>query len=99
MNANCYIAKRLNGAWAGVSLGRYIIFSNDVHLSLDALKHEYGHTLQSKKLGWLYLIVIGLPSFIGNLYDRVAHRNWSSTARYKWYYEDKLQYKSEIPNR
>ena len=26
--------------------------------------HEFGHTLQSKKLGWLYLFVIGLPSII-----------------------------------
>ena len=26
--------------------------------------HEYGHTLQSKKLGPLYLLVIGLPSLI-----------------------------------
>ncbi len=30
----------------------------------DYLLHEYGHTLQSRKLGWLYLFVIGLPSII-----------------------------------
>lgn len=28
------------------------------------VKHEYGHTIQSKMLGPLYLIVIGLPSFL-----------------------------------
>lgn len=28
------------------------------------IKHEYGHTIQSKYLGPLYLIVIGLPSLI-----------------------------------
>ena len=30
------------------------------------IKHEYGHTIQSKYLGWFYLIVIGLPSLIWN---------------------------------
>ena len=28
------------------------------------VKHEYGHTIQSKMLGPLYLIVIGLPSLL-----------------------------------
>ena len=28
------------------------------------LAHEYGHTVQSRKLGPLYLIVVGLPSLI-----------------------------------
>lgn len=28
------------------------------------IKHEYGHFKQSLILGWLYLLVIGLPSFI-----------------------------------
>ena len=26
--------------------------------------HEFGHTLQSQKLGWLYLFIIGIPSII-----------------------------------
>jgi hypothetical protein len=28
------------------------------------IKHEYGHTLQSKMLGWLYLPIICVPSLI-----------------------------------
>ena len=28
------------------------------------VKHEYGHTIQSKMLGPIYLIVIGIPSFL-----------------------------------
>ena len=28
------------------------------------IAHEYGHTRQSLKLGVLYLVVIGLPSFM-----------------------------------
>ena len=46
----------------GISLGRYIVlnqFSSEL-----TLKHEYGHCLQSRRLGWLYLIVIGMPSII-----------------------------------
>ena len=30
----------------------------------DYIKHEYGHTIQSKILGPLYLFVIGLPSLL-----------------------------------
>lgn len=46
-----------------VSLGDYIIVNENYKLT-DVL-HEYGHHLQSVKLGWLYLFVIGIPSFIG----------------------------------
>lgn len=28
----------------------------------ELIKHEYGHAIQSVRLGWLYLIVIGFPS-------------------------------------
>ena len=53
----------------GVSLGNYIIFGGFFN-STDK-KHEIGHQLQSLYLGWLYLLVIGLPSVIGNLLNRV----------------------------
>ncbi len=45
----------------GLSLGYFIFVS-----SFDArlIAHELGHSKQSKYLGWLYLIVIGLPSFL-----------------------------------
>lgn len=68
----------------GVSLGKYIIFGqvvNDI-----SLKHEQGHQKQSLYLGWLYLLIIGLPSFLGNIWDRVVHRNWLVSERIKWYY-------------
>ena len=46
----------------GMSLATNIF----VHKSFDEkdIMHEYGHTLQSRYLGWLYLLVIGLPSLI-----------------------------------
>ena len=48
--------------------------------------HEQGHQKQSRYLGWFYLIIIGLPSLLGNIYDRVAHKDWSSKDSIKWYY-------------
>lgn len=69
----------------GVSLGRYIILDITRFGEIN-VRHERGHQKQSLYLGWLYLIVIGLPSAIGNLYDRVAHKKWSYADRTKWYY-------------
>ena len=52
----------------------------------DGMKHEYGHTIQSRILGPFYLIIIGLPSLIGNIYDQIAHKNWSLKDSCIWYY-------------
>lgn len=45
-----------------ISLGKYVILSENAG-SLT-LRHEQGHQIQSKILGWLYIPVIGIPSFI-----------------------------------
>ena len=62
----------------GISLGQYIILGTRDEISM---RHETGHCIQSKLLGWLYLIVIGLPSLIhaalhkeGNYYDFYTER-------------------------
>lgn len=68
----------------GVSLGSYIIFGGFFN-STDK-KHEKGHQKQSLYLGPLYLLLIGIPSILGNLWDRLFHRKWSSVKREKWYY-------------
>lgn len=47
-----------------VSLGEYVFLGPGYYNDEEVLKHEKGHTIQSKYLGWLYLLVIGLPSFI-----------------------------------
>ena len=63
-----------NGSLRGaVSLGRYIIIDRRHYNDLNTLKHEYGHQRQSKYLGWLYLIVVGLPSAIRNLIWRTSY--------------------------
>ncbi len=69
----------------GVSLGNYIILSYPYN-NLKTVQHEHGHQRQSLYLGWLYLIVIGLPSASGNLWDRAFHKHWNVTDREKWYY-------------
>lgn len=53
-----YFSKTFPG---GISLGQYIILGwhKDWHV-----RHEYGHCIQSKKWGWLYLPVVGLCSGI-----------------------------------
>lgn len=69
-----------------VSLGDYIIV-NESHSMTDVL-HEYGHSLQSKKLGWLYLLIIGLPSFIGALAWKIRKFDYFSLPWERW--ADKL---------
>lgn len=65
-----YISRRLGRNWTGVSLGKYIVFSSPAFATLTNIKHEYGHQLQSLHFGWLYLFLVGLPSFIANLIHR-----------------------------
>ena len=52
-----------------VSLGKYVfIYSKDRELQ-DTIIHELGHVKQSKILGPLYLIVIGIPSILHCWYN------------------------------
>lgn len=77
-----------NGGF-GVSLGLYIIFGdmNGKYPPAEkSIKHEQGHQKQSLYLGWLYLIIIGIPSFCGNIFDKLFHKSWSNEERTDWYY-------------
>ena len=53
---------------SGLSLGLFIFvpddFSREKHMPSLVRVHEYGHSIQSLILGPLYLLVIGLPSFL-----------------------------------
>ena len=74
---------------SGVSLGNYIIldyYYMGKEVANNAIRHEYGHQVQSKILGWLYLPLIGFPSIARNIWDRIAHKKWEKNRRYKWYY-------------
>ena len=76
----------------GVSLGNYIIFGTRYYRVTEiSWKHERGHQKQSLYLGWLYLLIIGIPSLCGNLYDRFFHKNWSMRDSYDWYYNQPVE--------
>ena len=82
-----------------LSCGMFVFLSNHnsngsqdakiKHYQRKILLHEYGHTLQSLMLGPLFLIVIGLPSFIWAalpIFDRLRDRKNLS---YYWLYCEK----------
>ena len=60
-DVNVYFSNAMRG---GISLGRYIFFNQGYTVNEKDLAHEYGHCLQSRRLGLLYLFVVGLPSII-----------------------------------
>lgn len=57
----------------GVSLGNYIIIDRRYYNDVRTPHHEHGHQIQSKYLGILYLILIGIPSGLGNLIFRIPY--------------------------
>ena len=67
--------------FGNVSLGKYIICSKNP--SKNTIKHEYGHCIQSMILGPLYLLVIGIPSFIW------ASVYLNTNKSYYWFYTEK----------
>lgn len=47
-----------------ITLGKYVFISQTYRDQGMIIKHECGHVKQSKMLGPLYLIVIGIPSIL-----------------------------------
>ena len=80
----CFRVKHLCDC--GISLGNYIIIDSDVDCTDWTIGHEQGHQKQSQMFGWLYLVLVGLPSMCGNIIDRVFHKNWKLSKRLYWYY-------------
>ncbi len=72
---------------SGVSLGNYIFLDNDGYYGYITVRHEYGHQKQSLILGPLYLLVIGLPSVIGNIIDRIKYKYFKKYYEYDSYYK------------
>ena len=69
-------------AGVSVSLG-YFIFVGPTGLApVERIKeHEWGHSIQSRMLGPLYLIVVGIPSLSRAVYaiwyERRHHKRWT----------------------
>lgn len=86
-----YVIQQGRGDWVnmGMSLGAMVNvwltsgmgrdFEYEVRYSLgQLLMHEYGHTIDSRIWGWLYLPVVGLPSLISVYAEKISrheHRN------------------------
>ena len=60
VGAKAYLIK----AGGAVTLGKYVFISQTYRDQGTIIKHECGHVKQSKMLGPLYLIVIGVPSIL-----------------------------------
>lgn len=84
------IVRRSTKMQGGISLGKYIIINQ--WSGKKTVMHEYGHSIQSKRWGWLYLPVIGLSSITwAGLYGTVIES--SANGYYKFWTErraDKL---------
>ena len=48
----------------GMSLGNYIFVNPEIPEGMWILRHEFGHTIQSRILGWLYIPLIFIPSLL-----------------------------------
>ena len=49
----------------GLSLGDTILINkNALEIEKYLIRHEFGHVIQSRILGWLYMPVIFIPSFL-----------------------------------
>lgn len=68
-----------------MSLGSYI-FVNTMSTDI-AVKHSHGHSKQSRILGPLYLIVIGIPSLLHFIVYSICGRMGLSWNYYKFYTE------------
>ena len=85
INDSYYCSVPGNGS--AISLGMFIIVFGIYEDYTHLLKHEYGHSIQSKILGPLYFIIIGLPSIIWagcfKGYRKTMHYS------YYWFYTEK----------
>ena len=68
-----------------MSLGNYI-FVNTIFSNTD-IKHSHGHSKQSRILGPLYLVVIGIPSLLHLIVYNICSKIGFSWDYYKFYTE------------
>lgn len=68
-----------------VTLGKYIFIYKECVTLPYIIKHESGHVKQSKMLGPLYLLIIGIPSILW----AATHRYILPEKDYFWFYTEK----------
>lgn len=79
-NAIFYVAPTMSG---GVSLGNYIFLSKKSGLREPVYDHEFGHCIQSRILGPLYLPIMGLCSGLHCMLHKRTH-NYYDFWTEKW---------------
>lgn len=68
---HCYTTKHDKDLSKGITLTSYrcivltneLLYNND-ELNISLVRHEFGHSVQSAILGWFYIPIIILPTFI-----------------------------------
>ena len=79
MDVDIYFVEKFPG---GISLSSIVILNKIESYLLDinsiksrrSIIHEYGHSIQSIWLGWLYLPLIGLPSLMRSAFWKIGNR-------------------------
>jgi len=79
------ILVQTSGKMGAISLGRYLII-NQNNPSRLLIAHERGHQVQSRRLGPLYLVVVGIPSITRVWWQNTRQANWPAAKRLRWYY-------------
>lgn len=83
---NGVIVRRSVKMRGGISLGKYIVISQ--WSTTKTVMHEYGHCKQSMYLGWLYLLLVGLPSILHATFCKCKRHSYYDVYPEKW--ADKL---------
>jgi hypothetical protein len=65
-HANGSTLLNMNVHWTGICFGNYILTKKNSAPDPDnrIFQHEYGHYLQSKRMGFAYLVRVGLPAIM-----------------------------------
>lgn len=70
-----------------ITLGNYVFVGLNSEYR-ETVKHELGHTIQSKILGPLYLIIIGIPSItycsLRRLFPSLRRKNYYNFYTERW---------------
>ena len=77
---------------SSIALGKYIIF-DPKHRDSKTIRHQCGYARLSEMFGWLYLLLIGIPSLLNAICAKLLHieyfeKNYCNLYPEKW--ADKL---------
>lgn len=86
--------------WQGVSLGGVILGNERLEpvVGNELFMHEFGHCLQSRQSGYLYLFRYGIPSGLSVLNNSsLHHRHWveqdASLRAFEWFKDQQADFR------